>query len=143
MSDLFEEIVAGVPQPSVWQTAFGIEEEYLQAERPGGYEVEEIGHRTWERLSEEDRETALPELFYAAWENRQQQLDDRARWEREGSLKKELQPLLARYGELTKAGTPVPPVLAASIAQLTFRLMVPCDPSCECPACSSKPGGAA
>lgn len=145
MSELsFNEIVAEFQEPTLWRAVYASEEACLRDERPGAFEPEEIGRRAWDRLSEAERDATLDQLFYADWENRQQQADDQARWGREGPLKRELQPLLARYGELTEAGEPVPQVLAASIAGLTFRLMVPCDPSCECPSCSSnRPGGAA
>ncbi|MFD9070595.1 hypothetical protein [Streptomyces lasiicapitis] len=145
MSELsFSEIVAGLQEPTLWRAVYASEEACLQSERPGAFEPEEIGRRAWDRLTEAERADALDSLFYADWENQQQRADDKARWMREGPLKKQLQPLLAEFGVLAEASSPVPYRLVASIARLTHLLMVPCDPSCECPSCSSdRPGGVA
>lgn len=124
MSDLtFEQIVETVPRRTVWATRFDMEDERLQSECPDAHEVEDIGRCAWERLTEADQEFALEEMFYAYWENRQQQYDDKERWEREKPLKTQLQPLLAQFGDLLAVGRPVSFALVAEIAQLTHQLM--------------------
>jgi hypothetical protein len=69
MNDLteFDRITSGVPMVSPFRALWNEAEELLQATRPDGFEVEEIGRLAFEELPEAEKPAALDELFYVFW----------------------------------------------------------------------------
>lgn len=69
MSDLrtqFAVMMRAAGVESLWQAAWAVSKERLDADYPnGGYCDEAIGHGAWDLLDEQGREDALDELFFA------------------------------------------------------------------------------
>ena len=65
--DDFDRITSGVPMLSAFRVLWNEAEELLQESHPEGFKPEEIGRTAFDCLPEEERETALDELFYAFW----------------------------------------------------------------------------
>ena len=63
----FDEITSSVPMVSPFEAMWNAAEEQLHAERPEGFQVEEIGRITFNSLPESEREEALDCLFYTYW----------------------------------------------------------------------------
>lgn len=124
MSDLtvFNEIVADLPMPTMWQTAFEAAEEQLQAELPEGFNPRLIGQVAWEQLPEGAEEKARDELFYVYWAAQDREELELARWEREKESRAKRQLLLEEFGRLADGSRPVPYALLADIVRLTYQL---------------------
>lgn len=67
--------------PSVWQAAFEMAEAELLEACPWGVDVLDIARAAYDSLSDEDKEAARDQLFYAWWEAEQ---DRKARTEQTG-----------------------------------------------------------
>lgn len=65
--DAFDRITSAIPRVSAFTALWNEAEELLQATRPDGFHVEEIGRLAFEQLPESEREAALDELFYTFW----------------------------------------------------------------------------
>ncbi|MGW1160432.1 hypothetical protein ACWD48_19870 [Streptomyces sp. NPDC002519] len=82
--DEFDRITASVPTLSAFRPLWNEAEEYLQDERPEGFEPAEIGRLAFEDLPEAERKQALDELFYAYWTQIVDAREARARAEAAG-----------------------------------------------------------
>lgn len=123
MSDLtFEELVADLPMPTVWQTAFETVQDELRDEYKEGFDPKLVGWGAWDDLPEADREKALGELFYAYWAAQDREELELARWEREKEPRARQQQLLEEFGRLANGSRPVPYALLADIVRLTHQL---------------------
>jgi hypothetical protein len=63
----FDEITSRIPMLSPFQAMWNESEELLQATRPDGFEVEEIGRLAFEELPPAEKAAALDVLFYTYW----------------------------------------------------------------------------
>jgi hypothetical protein len=63
----FDEITSSVPMVSPFEVMWNAAEEQLHAERPEGFQVEEIGRIAFASLPVSEREEALDVLFYTFW----------------------------------------------------------------------------
>jgi phage terminase large subunit GpA-like protein len=63
----FDEITSSVPMVSPFEAMWNAAEERLHAERPEGFQVEEIGRIAFNSLPESERAEALDVLFYTYW----------------------------------------------------------------------------
>lgn len=79
--DEFDRIMCGVPMASAWEAMFAEAEETLQAARPEGVDVLDIGRAAFDSLPESEKEAALDVLFYTYWAARQDDLAARARYQ--------------------------------------------------------------
>ncbi|MGW5582817.1 hypothetical protein [Streptomyces sp. NPDC003857] len=66
--DEFDVITSEVPMLSPLQAMFAWAEEKLLAERPGGFEVEDIGRLAYRVLPDGEKAQAFDELLYTYWE---------------------------------------------------------------------------
>lgn len=83
----FDEITSSIPVVSPFQAMWNAAEERLRAERPEGFEVEEIGRVAFGSLPPEERGEALDALFYCWWAALESDREQRAAREQSGGAK--------------------------------------------------------
>ena len=66
--DDFDRLTSQVRRVSPLETMLRWAEEHLNANRPEGYDLDDLAQLTWDRLPEGEKEQALTELFSAYWE---------------------------------------------------------------------------
>lgn len=119
----FEQLVADVPEVSVWEASFDAAEEFLTATRPDGFEVEDIGRMAWERLQDTDRPAAFKALFYTYWSSMVNDREELDRYEREHAARATLRARLDEFETLTQLSSPVTRELVTDIATLARTLV--------------------
>lgn len=120
---IFEELTTGLRRVSPLAAMFDAAEDTLLADRPEGFTPEDIGQLAWDSLPECERSDAWNEFKYTYWAARQNDLDARARYEREQKARTELASALDEREMALVLGNEVPPSLEASIARLARTLI--------------------
>ncbi|MGY1439466.1 hypothetical protein [Streptomyces reniochalinae] len=78
--DEFDRITAHLPVLTAFQAAWEEAADLLHETRPGGFDVEEIGHIAFDALPGHEKDAALGELFYTFWSATRADRDTRARY---------------------------------------------------------------
>lgn len=120
---IFNELVEGIPELSVWEVSFDAAEEDLKETSLDGYEVEDIGRLAWGRLHEGDRKHALNAMFYTYWAETRTDRDELDLLEREREARATLRDRLDEFEALTSVSSPVSRDLVADIAALARQLV--------------------
>ncbi|MFP3986955.1 hypothetical protein U9R90_05510 [Streptomyces sp. E11-3] len=121
--DEFDLMTTQVPMVSPLQTMFAWAAEHLQATRPDGVDVTDIGRLAYDSLPAEEREQASNELFYTYWEATLADEEALVHSEDLRAQRQELRRLLGQYEDLMGSSSPVPYVLLDNIARLSLPLM--------------------
>ncbi|MFJ4637507.1 hypothetical protein ACIP69_18020 [Streptomyces hygroscopicus] len=123
MSDVFEELTTGLRRVSPLSAMFDAAEDTLLTDRPEGFTPEDIGELAWQSLPEAEKPDAKVELLYTYWSARRNDLEARARYEREQKARTALAACLDEREMALVLGNEVPPSLDADIARLARTLL--------------------
>lgn len=116
-------MTTGVLRISPLQAMFAWAEEHLKAERPEGFNVEEIGRLAFYGLPEDEREQAFNELSYTYWEAMRADEAILAHSDELQAQRQELRCLLGQFEDLAQGSGLVPYALLLEIARLSLPLV--------------------
>ena len=120
---IFEALTTGLRRVSPLSAMFDAAEDTLLADRPEGFTPEDIGRLAYESLPEGERGDAWNELLYTYWAARENDLQARARYEREQKTRTALAARLDERETALVLGNEVPPELDTDIARLARTLI--------------------
>ncbi|WP_405537012.1 hypothetical protein [Streptomyces antimycoticus] len=120
---IFEALTSKLRRVSPLAAMFDAAEDTLLADRPEGFTPEDIGQLAWDSLPECERGDAWNEFKYTYWAARQNDLEARARYEREQKTRTALATALDDREMALVLGNEVSPELNADIARLARTLI--------------------
>lgn len=120
---IFEELTTSLRRVSPLAAMCDAAQDTLLADRPEGFTPEDVVQLAWDSLPECERDDAWNEFKYTYWAAQQNDLEARARYEREQKTRTALAACLDERETTLVLGNEVSPELNANIAALARTLL--------------------